>query len=469
MTATDPQTGVPYPLYDCFLDDQGTYPTPATMEDRAWFERARLGMFVHWNHSSVAACEISWAMHHQGMEMAEYEALATRFNPVDFSADAWVELAQEAGMGYLLLVVKHHDGFAMWDTRTSDYKITNTPFGRDVCREIADACHRAKMPLGWYYSPADWWHPASRAADWDTYVPYMQAQLRELMTEYGQIDFLAFDYWSPACMHASWAEFYRELRGLCPHFLHSRNTPWAIGDYEVMEHRSPYFRDPHSTTLSGITAGPGFTSRMTCAAPFEVLLSIQPRRWSFATGDAKPLDECVRALVDAAGSGGNLTLNVTPNASGVIPAPQAQRLRELGAWMATHGQAIVGTQGGPLPPLLAYEADTASGADALDMLGSGGVRPPHTRCRVSCTSAGQRLYLHVIKEPTDLALVLPTEVATHIVSCHLLNGDPLPTIIRDDALWITLPRSEPDLVIVVNLSVPAEVLPPIAPVLAHSI
>lgn len=465
----DLQIGVSYPLFDCFLNRQGTYPAPADPADVAWFDRARMGMMVHWNHSSVEAREISWTMQYPDdigrlrMAMADYIALAERFNPSKFSADAWVDLAKAAGMGYLLLVVKHHDGFAMWDTKTSDYKITKTPFKRDVCREIADACHKAAMPLGWYYSPADWWHPASRAADWDTYVPYMQEHLRELMTCYGKIDFLAFDYWSPACNHRSWDGFYRELRQLCPHYLHSRNTPWAIGDYEVMEHGAPYFRDPGSDAWSGIGAPGGFSSRMTCAAPFEALVSIQPRRWSYWNGTAKPLAECVGSLVDCATHGGNLTLNVTPDSLGNIPPEQTQRLREIGAWMSTHGEAIVGTRGGPLLPILVRNASDQAALDAApEMLGGGGVRPKGTRCQAGCTSAGKRLYIHVWPGLHAPMLELPPEVAKAAISCHRMGGGPLSSRPVESWLHLRVPRDQPQApitTVVIELAVTAADLP----------
>ncbi|GDY14883.1 alpha-L-fucosidase [Planctomycetota bacterium] len=464
------EIGVPYPLFDCFMDHEGAYPAPAAVADRRWFERARFGMMVHWNHSSLLAREISWTMQfpedigRPRLAMAEYEALAARFNPVEFSAKAWVELAQQAGMGYLLFVVKHHDGFAMWDTKTSDYKITRTPFGRDICREIADACHAAGMPLGWYYSPADWWHPASRSADWDTYVPYMQAQLLELMTGYGHIDILSFDFWSPACKHPSWEGFYRDLRRRCPRYLHSRGTPWASGDYEVFEHVAPYFRDPRSSTWNGIEAPGGYRSRMTCADQFETMLSIQPRRWSYWNGVAKPLATCVDSLVDCVSHGGNLTLNVTPDALGSIPPEQTQRLREIGAWMSTHGEAIVGTQGGPLLPILIAKAP----ADAVpgyvpDMLGGGGVRPRGSHCRAATTSSGHRLYLHVWPGITHPVVELPPEVAQVAVHCRRLGGGALPSTTVDGWLHVAVPQeSGPMATFVVELTKPAADLPQVA-------
>ena len=475
-----PQDGVLYPLYQPFRQSQGSYPTPATQRDIAWFERARIGMFVHWNHCTVAPGEISWVMKDgtlslaeyqamaqtkpiwevqaHGLTMAAYEGMAELFNPVEFSAERWVAMARDAGFNYLLMVVKHHDGFAMWDTRTSKYKITNTPFKRDVCREIADACHRAGMRLGWYYSPADWWHPASREGDWDTYVAYMQEQLRELMTGYGTIDFLAFDYWSPACDHPSWPDFYRELRRLCPHYLHNRSTPWAIGDYECMEHVVPYVRQRDSTADSGIAVDE-YRSGMTCAAPFEVMTCLQGGRWSYEFGKAISLKSLISLLIDAAACGGNLTLNVTPDALGRIPSAQIERLREFAAWMRIHGETLVGTNSGPFPPVLVNrtaDADPRSMAPA--MFGGGALRNKDSRCVIGCTSSGSRMYLHVLEWSGATILVLPG-VADRVVSCRILGKGPVVMLRAGTDLRLTIPEADhdlPDTVIVVELDGPAD-------------
>ncbi|MFC1463027.1 alpha-L-fucosidase [Verrucomicrobiota bacterium] len=443
--------GVPYGLFDCFMQREGIFPVRSAPRDVEWFDRSRLGMFVHWNHSSVAAREISWCMHPdwQPMPPVEYEALARRFNPTSFNADEWVALAREVGMGYLLMVVKHHDGFAMWDTQTSDYKITRTPFGRDVCAEIADACHKAGMRLGWYYSPADWWHPASRAARWDEYVPCMQTHLRELLTRYGTVDMLAFDFWSPAVLHPSWDGFYRELRRLCPRLIFSRNTPWADGDYEVFEHSVPYVRRPGSTESTGIEASNGYVSRMTCSAPFEVLRTLQCQGWSYRDGSARPLADVVRLLVDAAGSGGNLTLNVTPDASGRIPSAQVERLGELGAWMRMYGETVNGTVNGPLPPLLKLKSDPTKGAtETPAMLGGAGRRPHGATASVTTTCVGRRVYVHVLDWMGAAELALPG-LAGHVVTCRLVGG----VAVRIAAAAV--PRADPDTVIALELDIMA--------------
>ncbi len=479
-TPTNPQDGVPYPLYEPFLQSQGTYPTPAAARDVAWFERARLGMFIHWNHCTVAPAEISWVMkkgsqtlseyqelaktlpiwevQERGLSMAAYEGMAQLFNPVEFSADEWVSLARAAGMNYMLLVVKHHDGFAMWDTKTSDYKITNTPFKRDVCREIADACHKAGMRLGWYYSPTDWWHPASRAGDWDAYAAYMQEHLRELMTEYGTVDFLAFDFWSPVCKHPSWPTFYQELRRLCPHHIQNRSTPWSIGDYECIEHVVPYFRNKKgSTANSGIVTGE-YRSRMTCDAPFEVMDCIQGGRWSYEFGKAVPLKSIINNLVDAATSGGNLTLNVTPDSLGRIPPAQVERLQEIGAWMRTHGETIVGTNHGPCPPLLVEKTETAGPRTmAPEMFGGSPLRQKGSRCAVGCTNVGSRIYIHVLDWLGSTSLVVPN-VADRVLSCRLLGSGPVITRREGNALRIMISEPERailDTVIVLELDGPA--------------
>jgi len=455
----NPQEGVPYRIYDCFLDLTGDYPVPIAPKYIEWFERSRLGMFVHWNHSSLVPTEISWAMYAEkkpGMPMKEYENLAKRFNPVSFNAAEWVRLAQEAGMAHILVVVKHHDGFAMWDTKVSDYKITNTPFKRDYCAEIAEACHKAGMRYGFYYSPADWWHTASRAADWDGYVGYMQEQLRELVTSYGDIDMLAMDFWSPACNHKSWTEFYKELRKLAPRTIFSRNTPWAIGDFEVVEHFVPYVRTPGSSELSNITSNNNFKSRMNRSALFETYLSVQQSGWSYNNGSAIPLNKIVNQLVDTAGCGGNLTLNITPDSNGKVPPAQVELLQNIGKWMRENGETIIGTSGTHLEPAMVISDQERQGSEVPVMLGEAGSRPKKSRCVIANTGVGKRLYIHVLDWMGKETISVPIP-GDQLVDCRIKGGGALLTKRMEGEIRITVPEylHQPmDTIIVLELASP---------------
>ena len=185
----------------------------------AWYQQAKFGMFIHWGAYSVNGVEASWPMMTPGLSEvtfgvkakiteAEYTALPARFNPLDFDAEAWVRMAQAAGMRYMIFTTKHHDGFCMFDAPGTDYKITNTPYGKDICLQLAQACARAGMPLGFYYSPPDMHHPGYRDTrkpvaqnwlgepqrkEWGGYLDYMESHLRKLLTGYGKVSVLWFD------------------------------------------------------------------------------------------------------------------------------------------------------------------------------------------------------------------------------------------------------------------------------------
>src|ERR1035437_1011974 len=181
-------------------------PDPQAHETRAqhdarmkWWTDARFGLFIHWDMSSVAGTEISWSRQSARpldvdkvpagyVEDPAYDNLYQRFNPTKFNATEWARLAQAAGMNYIVFTAKHHGGFCMWDTKLTSYSIMNTPFKRDVVKELADACHQAGLPFGLYYSPRDWHHPDYGVGDNRQYNAYMKGQLTELLTHYGKID-----------------------------------------------------------------------------------------------------------------------------------------------------------------------------------------------------------------------------------------------------------------------------------------
>ena len=176
--------------------------TPEQYQQRmAWWQQARFGMFIHWGPVSLKGTEIGWSRggERRGtggtgeIPVEVYDNLYKQFNPVQFNAQEWVAIAKDAGMKYLVFTTRHHDGFSMFDSALTDYKITNSPFGRDVVRELADACHEAGLRLGFYYSPPDWHHPDYRTENHARYIEYLHGQIRELCTNYGRIDILWFD------------------------------------------------------------------------------------------------------------------------------------------------------------------------------------------------------------------------------------------------------------------------------------
>lgn len=198
---------------------QSTQHTPNFLQRLNWYREVKFGLFIHWGPYSLAGIEASWPIMapalseamfgtQRDITEAEYRALPSRFNPVDFDPDVWVRLAQEAGMGYMIFTAKHHDGFCMFDAPGTDYKITNTPYGKDICLELSQACARAGMPLGFYYSPPDMDHPGYRDTrqpatknwtgqpkreTWGAYLDTMESHLRKLLTDYGKVAVMWFD------------------------------------------------------------------------------------------------------------------------------------------------------------------------------------------------------------------------------------------------------------------------------------
>ena len=193
-----------------------------------WWQDAKFGLFIHWGPSSVAGVEISWARQTHPFDWPgelnvvpdeEYDALYKQFNPVNFDADALVRTAKEAGMKYLVFTAKHHDGFAMWPTKLSDYNISNTPFKRDICKELAEACRKHGLKLGWYYSTRDWYHPDYLVGDNSKYNDFYHGQIRELLTEYGPVDMLWFDHVAGSWNDYRFEELFEMINELQPNII----------------------------------------------------------------------------------------------------------------------------------------------------------------------------------------------------------------------------------------------------------
>ncbi len=316
-----------------------------------WWRDARFGMFIHWDMSSVAGTEISWSR--LGPKPLDgswggpagsggdsvYDNLYKRFNPSKFDAREWVRIAKDAGMKYLVFTTKHHGGFSMWNTRLSDYSIMNTPFKRDVVKELSEACHEAGLKFGIYYSPRDWWHPDYGIGDNSRYEAYMTGQLRELLTEYGAVDVVWFDsfgtgesirYWHADKVLALVRELQPQtiINNRCSFF--AEYVPSLQADFDTPEQTIGSYRTNRDwESCMCVVDAPG-------------------GGWSYRTdGKVKPFDDCIRTLVSCATGDGNLLLDVGPDATGIIPADQAGRLAEMGAWIRKYGESIYETEGGP--------------------------------------------------------------------------------------------------------------------------
>ncbi len=311
----------------------------------------RFGMFIHWGPVTLRGTEIGWS---RGKEVSfeDYDHLYQEFNPVLFDASAWVRTAKEAGMKYLILVTKHHDGFTLWHSSLTDYDIEATPFKRDIVKEIADECRRQGILFGTYYSILDWHHPdypikftggvQKAGGDMPRYVDYMKGQLKELITRYGT-RILWFDgEWEQPWTHEMGMDLYAWARKIDNGLLINNRVDKGR---EGMEGKS----------LSDRFAGDFETPEQRVGSynvetPWETCMTIG-NQWSWKPNDKlKSLRDCIQTLVRTAGGDGNLLLNVSPMLDGRMEQRQIDRLREIGQWLSTYGETIYRTRGGPVPP-----------------------------------------------------------------------------------------------------------------------
>lgn len=321
--------------------------------DLRWWREARFGMFVHWGPVSLRGTEIGWSRGDQ-VPADEYDALYRQFNPTNFDANVWARLAKDAGMKYLVLTSKHHDGFCLWDTQFTDYNIMNAPFGRDVVKELSEACRKQGIIFCTYHSICDWRHPdyplgspggktQKAAPNLDRYNDYLKRQVAELIQNYGPLGVMWFDgEWEAPWTAQRGLDLYEQCRALQPSILVNNRVgkarrgmegSWQAGafsgDFDTPEQRVGAFE----------------TNRA-----WESCITIC-QQWSWKPNDKlKSFEECIHTLVRTAGGDGNLLLNVGPMPSGDIEPRQADRLREIGVWLKENGQSIYGTRGGPFPP-----------------------------------------------------------------------------------------------------------------------
>jgi alpha-L-fucosidase len=407
-------------------------PVPTDAAAVARWQRMRFGMFIHWGPVSLKGTEIGWSRGDQ-VPVAEYDQLYHQFNPTKFNADDWVALAKATGMKYLVFTTKHHDGFCMWDTKLSDYKITKTPFGRDVVRELADACHRQGILFCTYYSILDWHHPdyplgspggktAKPGANMDRYNDYLKGQLAELVHHYGPLGILWFDgEWEAPWTHERGVDLYNYVRQLQPDIIVNNRVGKGREDMAGTTKEPAVNPGDYDTPEQQI-------GRFNTTRPWESCITIC-QQWAWKPDDKlKSLEECVHTLVTCAGGDGNLLLNVGPMPTGEIEPRQVARLKEIGAWLAKFGTTIYETRGGPFPP------------------GPWGV----STCR------GNQVFLHVLKWP-DGALRLPALSRKVLASTLLVGGHAEATAVNGGLEIRVAPddRQEIDTVIALELDGPA--------------
>ena len=404
---------------------------PLSSPRTEWFREARFGMFIHWGVYAVPAGVWKgkdvpgvgeWIMDRGKIPIPEYETFAAGFNPTKFDAEAWTKLASDAGMRYLVITSKHHDGFSMFDSGLTSYDIVDaTPYRKDVMEALAKACAKHGIRFCFYHSIMDWHHPDQRD-DFPAYVTFLKGQVRELLTKYGPIGIMWFDgewikQWTPE--HGNDLEAY--VRSLQPDVVINNRVGKRQrddGDYETPEQHIP----------AGAIKGRLWETCMTMNGT-----------WGYKQKDHnwKSTEDLVRKLVDISSKGGNFLLNVGPTAEGLIPDPSAQRLREMGAWLRTNGEAIYGTEASP------YTRHPFNGR---------------------CTTKGNTLYVHVFEWPEDRTIEL-TGLRTPVRKTRLLSsGTPSPPSVTaanaSDAVRIVLtgaPPTSPATVVALELAEPPEV------------
>lgn len=316
-----------------------------------WFREARFGLFIHWGLYAVPAGEWKgklvpgigeWIMNRAQIPVAEYEQLTKQFNPIEFDADAWVRLARDAGMKYLVITSKHHDGFAMYRSKASRYNIADaTPFRRDPLKELAEACRKYGVRLGFYYSQTQDWHerdavgndwdwPADRKRDFQRYLDEkVKPQVRELLTNYGPIGLIWFDTPRDITREQS-RELVDLVHKLQPDCLVSGRVGHGLGDYD--------------------SAGDNQISVGQVRRDWETPVTMNDT-WGFKRDDQnwKPVGILIRQLVQVSSRNGNYLLNVGPTAEGRIPAQSVERLTQVGRWLRANSESVYGARPSPFP------------------------------------------------------------------------------------------------------------------------
>jgi len=403
-------------------------------ERMQWFRDAKFGLFIHWGPSSVTHTEISWGRDAErtmdirnGAKPSEqveryghdfyipgdlYDSLYKYFSPVKFDADQWVQTARDAGMQYIVFTAKHHDGFSNYRTELSDYSIANTPFKRDIVKELTDACHKVGMKVGLYYSTRDWYHPDYLVGDNVKYDTFYRGQIEELLTNYGDVDVIWFDHVGGR----DWSKWkFDELFSMM--YQHAPNLIVNNRGAKFCGPRTPEDQGPATPEIEKMTQGDyvtpeGRIGKMDLAWDWESCVHVG-KGWSYRGEEGfKTSEECIRMLVSCTTGGGNLLLNFGPRPDGTFTDAETKVALAMGQWLKTYGEAIYGTRGGP------YKNGQWGG---------------------SCHK-GNKLYLHVFEWPADgLAFdALPAKV----LAARTLTGEVVNVSQSDEALTVKVASRE---------------------------
>jgi len=332
-------------------------------ERMEWFIKARFGLFVHWGIYAIPA-RGEWVRSHEKLSIEDYQPFFEEFNPVNYNPKEWAALAKKAGMKYTVITAKHHDGFCLFDSKLTDYKATNTPAGRDLIKEYVDAFRNEGLKVGFYYSLIDWHHPdypaygdnfhpmrdneawKDKKHDFSRYLQYMHGQVRELLTNYGKIDIMWFDFSYGNMSGETWkaTELVKMVRSLQPHII-------------IDDRLGGHIRSINKEVYAGDFASPeqiippeGVVDEAGNPIPWEACITMN-NHWGYAATDKdfKSPKQLIRALVECVSKGGNLLLNVGPNAKGEFPEESVEILTEIGKWMSKNGESIYGCGNAGLP------------------------------------------------------------------------------------------------------------------------
>jgi len=346
---------------------QSYTPTAENIAARRMFQDMKFGMFIHWGAFSVLG-DGEWVMNNRKIPVKDYKRLIQFFNPIDFDARKWVATAKDAGMKYITFITRHHDGFSNWDTKASDWKITNTPYGKDAFKQLADECHRQGIKLFVYYSLLDWGredypHETGRTGntagrtghgDYAAYLQFMKSQLTELLSNYGEIAGVWFDgHWDQTAPEGSadrrsridwkYDEIYSLIHRLQPACLIGNNhhlSPLQGEDFQMFE------RDLPGENKSGLSF-----QEASQQLPLETCETMNDS-WGFNINDRnyKSVKQLIQYLINAAGRNANFLLNIGPMPNGVVQTEFTDTLKGIGAWLHQYGESIYGTRGKIIEP-----------------------------------------------------------------------------------------------------------------------